>query len=123
MAEICRQVSVLILSVDDAKKALTFKEAGPKSSDSGRRKLKVTLGIMPDVSGTENNGLRVEFATPGKPAQLAGITKGDRIVAINGLPVTSVYDYMTRLQSLKLGQTVTVEVIRGDKKVVVLVQL
>jgi hypothetical protein len=123
MSEICKQVSGLILSVDDASKALTFKEAGPKNSDSGRRKLKVTLGIMPDVSGTENNGLGVEFATPGKPAQLAGITKGDRIVAINGLPVTSVYDYMTRLQSLKLGQTVTVEVIRGDKKVVVLVQL
>ena len=123
MSEICKQVSVMILSVGTAKKALTFKEAGPKSSDTGRRKLKVTLGIMPDVSGTENNGLRVEFATPGKPAQLAGITKGDRIVAINGLPVTSVYDYMTRLQSLKAGQTVSVELIRGDKKVVVLVQL
>ncbi len=123
MAEISKQVAALIVSADKTPKALTFKEAGPKNSDSGRRKLKVTLGIMPDVSGTENNGLRVEFATPGKPAQLAGITKGDRIVAINGLPVTSIYDYMTRLQSLKLGQTVSVELIRADKKVVVLVQL
>ncbi|MFA6128487.1 MAG: M28 family peptidase [Bacteroidales bacterium] len=123
MLEIDQEVSQLILAVADAPKALTYKEAGPKASDSGRRKLKVTLGIMPDVSGTETNGLRVEFATPGKPAQLAGITKGDRIVAINGLPVTNIYDYMTRLQSLKAGQTVSVEVIRGEKKIVVLVQL
>lgn len=123
LSVISKQVSALIISANEAPKALTFKEAGPKNSDSGRRKLKVTLGIMPDVSGTENNGLRVEFATPGKPAQLAGITKGDRIVAINGMPVTSVYDYMTRLQSLKAGQTVSVELIRADKKVVVLVQL
>jgi len=123
MAEIADEVSEIILSIADSPKALTFKEAGPKVSDSGRRKLKVTLGIMPDVSGTENNGLRVEFATPGKPAQLAGITKGDRIVGINGLPVTNIYDYMTRLQSLKLGQTISVELLRGDKKVIVLVQL
>ncbi|MFA5814663.1 MAG: M28 family peptidase [Bacteroidales bacterium] len=123
MTDIADQVSEIILSIADAPKVLTFKEAGPKVSDSGRRKLKVTLGIMPDVSGTENNGLRVEFATPGKPAQLAGITKGDRIVGINGLPVTNVYDYMTRLQSLKSGQTVSVELLRGDKKIIVLVQL
>ncbi|HNX93275.1 MAG TPA: PDZ domain-containing protein, partial [Syntrophomonas sp.] len=91
--------------------------------EPGRKKLKVTLGIMPDVSGTENNGLRVEFASPGKPAQLAGIRKGDRITAINGQPVTNVYDYMTRLQTLKPGQTVSVELLRGTEKLVVLVQL
>lgn len=123
MAEIAKEVSEIIADIANAPKALTFKEAGPKASDSGRRKLKVTLGIMPDVSGTDNNGLRVEFATPGKPAQIAGITKGDRIIGINGLPVTNVYDYMTRLQSLKSGQTVSVELLRGDKKVIVLVQL
>ncbi len=123
MTEIAKQVAEMIVVIADAPKALTFKEAGPKAADSGRRKLKVTLGIMPDVSGTENDGLRVEFATPGKPAQIAGITKGDRIVAINGLPVTNVYDYMTRLQTLKTGQTVSVELMRADKKIVVLVQL
>jgi aminopeptidase YwaD len=123
MEEIASKVSDVVLNIANSNSPLTFKEAGPKVSDSGRRKLKVTLGIMPDVSGTENNGLRVEFATPGKPAQIAGITKGDRIIAINGLPVTNVYDYMTRLQTLKSGQTVSVELVRGDKPVLILVQL
>jgi aminopeptidase YwaD len=123
LSEIAIAVSGIIRSIGEAPGALTYREAGPKASDSGRRKLKVTLGIMPDVSGTDNNGLRVEFATPGKPAQLAGITKGDRIIAINGLPVTNVYDYMTRLQTLKSGQTASVELVRADKKMIVLVQL
>jgi len=123
MKDLSDQVADLILSVANARGKLNFRESGPKTNESGRRKLKVTLGIMPDVSGTENNGLRVEFATPGKPAQLAGIQKGDRIVGINGMPVTNVYDYMTRLQTLKSGQTVSVELMRNDKKIVVLVQL
>jgi aminopeptidase YwaD len=123
MSEISSLVSEVVLLIATSPSQLTFVKSGQKASDSGRRKLKVTLGIMPDVSGAENNGLRVEFATPGKPAQLAGITKGDRIVAINGLPVTNVYDYMTRLQTLKPGQTVSVELVRGDKTVLILVQL
>jgi hypothetical protein len=123
MKSLSDQVADLILSVANAPAKLTFRESGPKTNESGRRKLKVTLGIMPDVSGTDNNGLRVEFATPGKPAQLAGIKKGDRIIGINGMPVTNVYDYMTRLQTLKPGQTVSVEIMRDEKKIVVLVQL
>ncbi|MFA6798362.1 MAG: PDZ domain-containing protein, partial [Bacteroidales bacterium] len=98
-------------------------EAGPRKADSGRRNLKVTLGIMPDVSGTSNDGLRVEFATPGKPAHQAGIRKGDRIVAMNGLSVQNIYEYMSRLQQLKAGQVVSVEVIRDERPLVFLVQL
>lgn len=123
MKEIAGQVAEIITIIANAPQKVTFREAGPRTNDSGRRKLKVTFGIMPDVSGTENNGLRVEFVTPGKPAHQAGILKGDRIVGINGLPVTNVYDYMSRLQQLKPGQTVSVELIRDEKKIVVLVQL
>jgi hypothetical protein len=117
------QAAELIFSIANADHKLTFRESGPKLIDSDRRKPKVTLGIMPDVTTTDNKGLRVDFATPGKPAQLAGIQKGDRIVAINGLPVTNIYDYMTRLQALKPSQTVNVELLRGESKIVALVQL
>ncbi|MFO7617475.1 MAG: M20/M25/M40 family metallo-hydrolase [Bacteroidales bacterium] len=123
MALIATQAAAMVRSIANHGNRLTFTEAGPRTADTGRRKLKVTLGIMPDVSGTENNGLRVEFATPGKPAQLAGIAKGDLIVAMNGLPVNNIYDYMGRLQQLKPGQVVSVEVIRNGRKLVVLVQL
>jgi len=78
---------------------------------------------MPDVGYTGNDGLRVGDVTRDKPACLAGIKKGDRIIAINGLLVTNVYDYMARLQTLKPGQPANVEYIRGEEKFLVLVQL
>ncbi len=103
--------------------ALTFKESGPKNRTSGRMSLKVTLGIMPDFTSTENVGLGVGGVTPGRPADLAGMLKGDVIVAINGMPVKNIYEYMNRLKKLEPGQIITVDVMRDDKKIVLLVQL
>jgi len=102
---------------------LSFKEAGPKRTLSTRQNLKVTLGFMPDFTDNSNQGLRVDFPTPGKPAAMAGIKKGDRIIGINGLKVTNIQDYMVRLKSLEPGQIVTVELLREEEKVVLLVQL
>ncbi|MDD3385355.1 MAG: M20/M25/M40 family metallo-hydrolase [Bacteroidales bacterium] len=123
MSLIISQIAELTNAIANHPSKLTFSEAGPRKADSGRRNLKVTLGIMPDVSGTSNDGLRVEFATPGKPAHQAGIRKGDRIVAMNGLSVQNIYEYMSRLQQLKAGQVVSVEVIRDERPLVFLVQL
>jgi len=123
MEKALNEIGKTIRILADQRIKLTFKEAGPRTSTSGRRNLKVTFGIMPDVTGEGNNGLRVEFVTPGKPADRSGMKKGDRIIQINGKPVMNIYDYMTRLQQLHLGQTVTVEVVRNGKNEVLLVQL
>jgi len=104
---------------------LIYKEAGPvvKQSGRGRGGLKVTFGIMPDFTSKENNGLGVGGVSPGKPASIAGMKKGDRIVAIEGMPVTNIYDYMSRLKKLKPGQRVSVDVIRNDKKIILMILL
>ena len=103
---------------------LAFTEAGPKepSSPMGRRR-GVTLGIMPDFAGNVTNGLRADFVTPGKPAALGGMLKGDIIVAIDSKPVSNIEDYMFRLSQLKPGQTVSVEVLRNGNREVLLIQL
>jgi aminopeptidase YwaD len=103
---------------------LQFKEAGPKvEAVRYRRGQGVTLGIMPDFAGVVKNGLRADFVTPGKPAALGGMKKGDIITAINGKPVNNIQDYMFRMGQLKHGQTINVEVLRNDKKEVLLIQL
>lgn len=103
---------------------LTFKEAGPKTTGSrGYRRMRVTLGIMPDVAGLVKNGLRADLVTPGKPAALGGMKKGDIIISINGKPINNIYDYMFRLGQLKPGETITVEVLRNNKKEVLVIQL
>jgi len=114
----------VILALDTSNKQLTFKESGKKETAgrSGRR-LKVTLGIMPDFTGTEKKGLRVDGVTKDAPADRGGIKKGDIIVGINGMPVGNIYEYMARLSKLKHGMTISVEVIRDGKNSVLLIQL
>jgi membrane-associated protease RseP (regulator of RpoE activity) len=103
---------------------LKFNEAGPREEISRPTRRKgVTLGIMPDFAGNVKNGLRADFVTPGKPAALGGMKKGDIITAINGKPVNNIQDYMFRMGQLKHGETISVEVLRDGKKEVLLIQL
>jgi aminopeptidase YwaD len=114
----------IIMDVDDMSKPLAFKASGSKeSSGRGGRRLNVKLGIMPDFSGTEKQGLRVDGVTKDGPAYKGGILKGDIIISINGMKVRDIYEYMSRLGKLKHGQTISVEVIREEKNEILLIQL
>ncbi len=103
---------------------LHFKEAGPKTEViRGYMRRGVTFGIMPDFAGVVKNGLRADLVTPGKPAANAGMKKGDIITSIDGKQVNNIQDYMFRLNQLKKGQVVSVEILRNNKKEVLIVQL
>ena len=103
--------------------ALTFQEAGPMQQTGARRRSGVTLGFMPSFTDTGNKGLGVDGVTPGKPAYLGGIKKGDIITAIEGKSISNIYDYMARMSKLDFGQIITVDVIREGEKQVFLIQL
>lgn len=109
------------LSLANSKASLTFKETGSKPSEF--RRLKVTLGIIPDMVGGENKGLRVDGVRKGAPGEKGGLLKGDVIVSINGQSVTNIYDYMARLQTLVPGQLANIEVNRNGKIEVLIIQL
>jgi hypothetical protein len=103
---------------------LAFMEAGPKTqSNRGMGRGGVTLGIMPDFAGNVKNGLRADFVTPGRPAALGGMKKGDIITAINGKPINNIQDYMYRLSELNAGETIQVEIMRDNKKELLLIAL
>jgi aminopeptidase YwaD len=123
-----REISDLIYKVAEnlanSPGKLKFKEAGPKAEVNRAMRMKgVTLGIMPDFAGNVKNGLRADFVTPGKPAALGGMKKGDIITSINGKRVNNIQDYMFRMGQLKHGQTINVEILRNGKKEVLLIQL
>ncbi len=124
MVRIGELLTEIVTSAANDTERLAFREAGPKgpSQSMGRRR-GVTLGLMPDFAGNVKNGLRADFVTPGKPAAMGGMEKGDIIVAIEDKPVNNIEDYMFRLSQLKPGQTITVEVVRDEKRELLLIQL
>jgi hypothetical protein len=118
--------------VESLASGISLLPSAPLFTESGSRQqaghygrnLKVTLGIMPDVSGAETSGgMKVEGVRNQGPAARAGMAKGDIIVAINGMTVNNVYDYMGRMGKLKPGETVNIEVIRNGKHEILIVQL
>jgi aminopeptidase YwaD len=116
--------SYLVLNeVANRDEVLTFQEAGPKFQRSRGGRFKVTFGIMPDYAGLEKRGMRIDAVTKGKPAYKGGMKKGDIITAIEGKKVGNIYDYMSRLQTLEAGKTVSVDVIRDNKETVLIIQL
>jgi aminopeptidase YwaD len=124
MAGISAQIFDVAEELANSSVKLQFKEAGPKMEHARYRRGKgPILGIMPDFNGVVKNGLRADAVDPGKPAALGGMKKGDIITAINGKTVNNIYDYMSRMSQLKIGQTISVEILRNGKKEVLLIQL
>ena len=81
------------------------------------------MGIIPDFAAADASGFLIGGIVPGGPAGLSGMKKGDIMVALEGRSVMNVYDYMGRMAEVKPGQRVTVEVMRGDEKLILIVQL
>ena len=79
------------------------------------------IGIVPeDVSegqarqaGLAHGGVMIINLYVGSPAQKAGLTRGDLILAINGTPVHSAEGALVRIASQKPGSTLRISVQRG----------
>jgi aminopeptidase YwaD len=123
MAPVINFSATLLSEIANSDQRLSFQEAGPKTRQRHGSGYKVTLGIMPDFTGSDNIGLRVDAVRPDGPARSGGMLKGDVIIAINGKSVENIYDYMGRLKDLEAGQSINVEVLREGKKELLLIQL
>ncbi len=123
MDSVIRYISVLVDDVANRDNRLTFCEAGPAKAAPKRVNLKVTLGLMPDVTGSSNNGLRADLVVKGKPADRAGMRTGDVIVEIDGKSVGNIEDYMARLAQLQPDTSIEVKVRRNDEIITLTVEL
>lgn len=98
----------------DSKGKLPFTKT--KDEDQGRRAaaFKVSLGVMPDYV-YDGEGMRVDGVTDGRPAQIAGVQKGDILIGIGDIPIKDIYDYMEGLAKFQKGDKSTVKIKRGDQ--------
>lgn len=88
-----------------------------KQTTVGKTRFKVTLGIMPDYAYQEENGIRVDGVSSGRPAAIAGVKAGDIITALGANKVHGMQSYMEALSKFKEGDTTTVTVLRKGKTV------
>lgn len=85
---------------------------------TGRTQFKVTLGVMPDYNFTKK-GMRIDDVTDGKPAQKAGLRKGDIILKLGDFDVNGVEDYMVGLGKLNIDKPTTVIILRGAETITI----
>ena len=96
----------------------------PSRNTETQAAFKVTLGLMPDVTGASSvPGVRADIVVAGKPAHAAGMKSGDIIQEIDGKPVKDIQEYMQRLSELQAGTTIPVKVLRGEETLILQVSL
>lgn len=112
MDRISEYVLHLIVALDSEKK-LTFIKTKNESESTPR--FKVTLGVVPDYrySGT---GMRIDGVSEDRPAQKAGLQKGDVVLQLGEYPVSDMMSYMQALSKFEKGQTTTVTIDRNGEK-------
>lgn len=98
------------------------------------------IGITPEIAGLfpTEQGVAVSQVTPGGPADDAGIRGGDRvadvdgqqvvtggdvIVAVDGKPVSDMSELLAAISKYRVGQTVTLKVVRNSGNAAVSVTL
>ncbi|MDE0595099.1 MAG: M28 family peptidase [Roseibacillus sp.] len=99
-----------------AKKAPDYVKVERPEGQGRRANLRAYLGTVPDYSQGDLVGVKLSGATKGGPADTAGIKGGDVVVSVAGKEVKNIYDYTYVLESLKVGVTVKISVLRKGQK-------
>ncbi len=86
-----------------------------KSTRKKAASFKVTLGVMPDYM-FEGPGLKIDGVLDDRPAQKAGIMKGDIITFMDDKEITDIYAYMEGLAKYKAGDNCTIKLKRGEEE-------
>lgn len=111
MTLISNYIYDIITELDDNGE-LAFKKTKNESQDSPR--FKVTLGVVPDYL-FDGKGMRIDGVSEGRPAEKAGLLKGDIVIQLGDIAVDDMMGYMKALSKFEKGNTTTVKVDRDGK--------
>lgn len=85
------------------------------ATGASRANLRAYLGTIPDYADDTTKGVLVSGVAKGGPAEQGGLLAGDVIVSVAGKAIENIYDYTYSLNALKVGQPVTIGVLRGGE--------
>ncbi len=112
MEQIASYIYRIVGDTDQAGK-LIFRKTKNESEEVPR--FKVGLGVVPDYLFT-GAGMRIDGVSEDKPAQKAGLAKGDIVIKMGETPVTDMMSYMRALSTLNEGDTTTIVITRDGKE-------
>jgi hypothetical protein len=112
LVQVVRYISRLIAGLDTEPK-LAFTKT-KDSSDSPR--FTVSMGVVPDYL-FDGKGMRVDGVSEGKPAQAAGLQKGDIVIQLGDSTINDMMGYMRALSVFKKGDSTQVVLERAGQKI------
>ena len=115
MQMITGYITEVIRELDDHPK-LVFKKTKNESEEVPR--FKVTLGVVPDYL-FDGKGMRIDGISEDRPAQKAGLQKGDVVVQMGDSTVVDMMSYMRALSAFEKGNTTKVIINRNGEKIAV----
>ena len=113
MEAISNYIFEIITDLDD-KGELAFRKTKNESDEAPR--FKVTLGVVPDYM-FDGEGMRIEGVSEDKPAQKAGLLKGDIVIQLGEHKVKDMMGYMVALSKFEKGSTTTAKIVREGKTI------
>jgi len=113
MEDITQFMLAIITDLDDDKK-LEFRKT--KNESENTPEFKVTLGVVPDYL-FDGKGMRIDGVSEEKPAQAAGMQKGDIVVKVGEYVIVDMMSYMQSLSKFEKGDKTMVVVDRKGEQV------
>ncbi|KOF03870.1 peptidase M28 [Roseivirga seohaensis subsp. aquiponti] len=111
IVKVVRLIERLVLSLDQEEK-IAFTKTKDESGDSPR--FTVSLGVVPDYL-YDGQGMRIDGVSEDKPAQKAGMQKGDIVMKLGDSTIVDMMSYMRALAAFQLGDETKVEFKRGEE--------
>ncbi|NNJ89275.1 MAG: M28 family peptidase [Eudoraea sp.] len=115
MEGITSYIMEVITELNDDDK-LAFRKTKNESEEVPR--FKVAMGVIPDYLFA-GKGMRIDGVSEDKPAQKAGLQKGDVVVQMGDSVVTDMMSYMRALSVFDTGDSTSVIVDRDGEKITV----
>lgn len=97
----------------DPEPKLAFTKTKDSTGDSPR--FTVSLGVIPDYL-YDGKGMRIDGVSADKPAEAAGMKKGDIVVQMGDSTIVDMMSYMNALSAFKKGDEATVSYERDGQK-------
>jgi Zn-dependent M28 family amino/carboxypeptidase len=112
LVKVVRYISRAVTALDPEEK-LAFTKT-KDSNDSPR--FTVSLGVVPDYM-YDGKGMRIDGVSEDKPAQAAGLRKGDVVVQLGDSTIVDMMSYMRALSAFQKGDSAQVVIERDGQKV------